>query len=194
MQSPIIDISHSLSVPPIKTHTITMQLFIVCCATAVFAAVAVADTLPASNGGFGNGFARQVEDDSLTGPYAPSGWQPDGPQLQLPTREYGAPADVGGGSVEVSEQTVLFAGQSVSTELVPATVTVSSRYLPATRDAVVAGQVCMHLAHSSGCVPWIGLCVLLAASLLCVLPTNRSRMFCVSRDCRWHRPHHSTVS
>lgn len=110
-------------------------------AVAVFG-VATADKLPLVS----RGLARQVEDDTLYGapppPYEPSGWQPSGPQLQLPNREYGAPPPQPQTpeptDVEVSEETILFAGQSVSTETVESTKTTPSevdsqrQYLPPT--------------------------------------------------------------
>lgn len=130
-----------------------MNLLFVCLSAAVVCCgLTVGDKLPAAGT-----LARQVEDDTLSGgPYAPSGWQPDGPQLQLPHREYGAPENDNG--VEVSKENIVLVGQLVGTEVqtVPAT-TISSRYLPPTdaEEKVVSavnvgndaiGQVCMYLA------------------------------------------------
>lgn len=138
-----------------------MKLLCVCLSVVVLALCgqSVADKLPAAGT-----LARQVEDDTLSsgsGPYAPSGWQPNGPQLQLPHREYGAPGfgenDNNNNGVEVSKENIVFAGQLVGTEVqttvVPpaattTTTTVSSRYLP---PSGADGQVCMHLARLSGC-------------------------------------------
>lgn len=105
--------------------------------------LAAADKLPVR-------FGRQEapEDIGLSGPYEPSGWQPDGPQLTLPNQEYGPPAQeygpppTEGTDVEVSEENIVFAGQSVSLVDVPKSV--SNQYLPpAAPEAVDRNQVCL---------------------------------------------------
>lgn len=55
------------------------------------------------------------------GPYSPSGWRPSGPSLPLPG-EYGAPPLAG---LQVSQENVQFAGQTVEVPAAPA-----SLYLP----------------------------------------------------------------
>lgn len=105
--------------------------------------LAAADKLPVR-------FGRQEQEDvALSGPYEPSGWQPDGPQLTLPNQEYGPPAQEygpppteGTADVEVSKENIVFAGQSVA--LVDAAKVVSNQYLPpAAPEAVDRNQVCL---------------------------------------------------
>lgn len=104
--------------------------------------LAAADKLPVR-------FGRQEQEDvGLSGPYEPSGWQPDGPQLTLPNQEYGPPAqEYGpppkeGAEVEVSQEQIVFVGQSVA--LVDAEQTISNGYLPpAEPETVDRNQVCL---------------------------------------------------
>lgn len=106
--------------------------------------LAAADKLPVR---FGR--QQEQEDVALSGPYEPSGWQPDGPQLTLPNQEYGPPApEYGappqdGAEVEVSQENVVFVGQSVAlVEAPPKGVT--NEYLPppAAPEAGDRNQVC----------------------------------------------------